>query len=111
MKRLFKIEGIHGPAARAYSLIAGRSRLLSQIHAEVAGEAWIYDLRSDVTREANARAREKYGLSAYLLLPLVRAHSSMSMGEALKIVSSPAPLFTDTRIEERGILFTLRLIK
>jgi ubiquinone/menaquinone biosynthesis C-methylase UbiE len=74
-------------------------------------EAWIYDIRRDVGREVEAELRHRYGwFAAFLVLAIVRTHSSISFEHIERIVSS-AGVQATAAIEEKGFMLKLRLCK
>jgi ubiquinone/menaquinone biosynthesis C-methylase UbiE len=76
------------------------------------GEAWIYEIRKDTSKEVNAQLREKYGwFLSFWFLNIVRAHSSMSKSEIEKLLSSPEVPFSKKTIEDEGIILKLKLLK
>ena len=76
------------------------------------GEAWIYDLRRDITKEARLEARKRYGwLLSSLFLYIVRLHSSVNAQEVQKLLSSPELNFSSKRVEDRGIILKQELKK
>ncbi|WXG45691.1 MAG: class I SAM-dependent methyltransferase [Candidatus Atabeyarchaeum deiterrae] len=76
------------------------------------GEAWIYEFRRDTTREVNAQLKARYGrFMSFLLLNIVRAHSSMYLNEVEEVLSSSEIGFSKRNIEDRGVVIKLRLSK
>ena len=76
------------------------------------GEAWIYDLRRDATKEARAQLRSRYGwFLSFLILYFVRLHSSVTLQEVRELVSSSKIGFSKKGMEDRGIILKLRLVK
>ena len=76
------------------------------------GEAWIYDLRRDITKEATLEARKRYGwLLSSLFLYIVRLHSSVRAQEVQKLLSSPELDFSSKRLEDRGVILKQELKK
>lgn len=76
------------------------------------GEAWIYDIRRDTTEEVNTVLRKRYGwFLSFLLLNIIRAHSSVILREAEEILSSPEIGFSKKRVEDKGVMLKLRLLK
>lgn len=76
------------------------------------GEAWIYDIRRDITEEVNRKVKEKYGMIlSFILLNLVRKHSSVTLERIEKILSSPEIKFSEKKIEDKGIILKIRLVK
>lgn len=75
------------------------------------GEALIYDLRRDTTRELNAELKSRYGwFLSFLLLNVVRAHSSITLGKVEGFLSHPEVGFSKKMVDG-GIMLKLRLIK
>lgn len=76
------------------------------------GEAWIYDVKRDTTREANAQVRRRYGrFLSFLFLNIVRAHSFLTLGEVEAILSSPEIGFSGKVVDGQGVILKLRLSK
>lgn len=76
------------------------------------GQAYIYDLQRDTTKEVNRQVRQKYGwFLSFLFLKIVRAHSSISLKEAQEILSSVDATFSKKSVEEQGIILKLNLLK
>jgi len=76
------------------------------------GEAWIYDARRDTSKEVNAQIRRKYGwFLSFIFLNIVRAHSSLTLGEVEEILSSPKIGFSKKSIEDKGVILKLQLSK
>ncbi len=76
------------------------------------GEAWIYDLRRDVTREARAELTSRYGwFLSFVVLYFVRLHSSVRLQGVRELVSVSEAGFSDTSVEDRGLTLKLRLLK
>jgi ubiquinone/menaquinone biosynthesis C-methylase UbiE len=87
---------------------------LKEIHRvlKVGGEAWIYELRKDTTREAKKQLKDRYGrFLSFVVLYSVRLHSAMSLPEFQKIISVPHLGFSKMTIEDRGLALKLRLVK
>lgn len=74
------------------------------------GEAWIYDIRKDISKEASTQFKRKYGFFFYILLNLVKFHSSVTLKEVEKVVYRDIG-FAKKFVEDRGILIKIRLIK
>ncbi len=75
------------------------------------GEAWIYDIRRDTTKEVEMQVRRKYGwFLSFLLLNIIRIHSSITLKEIKEILSSEIK-FSKEIIEDKGVIFKLRLLK
>lgn len=76
------------------------------------GEAWIYDLRRDISREATLETRKRYGwLLSSVFLYLVRLHSSVRLDEVQELLSSPELDFSSKRVLDRGIILKQELKK
>jgi ubiquinone/menaquinone biosynthesis C-methylase UbiE len=93
---------------------ANRRECLKEIHRvlKIGGEAWIYELRKDTTREAKKQLKDRYGwFLSFIVLYLVRLHSSVRLKEFQKIVSLPQLSFSEMTIEDRGLALKLRLLK
>jgi ubiquinone/menaquinone biosynthesis C-methylase UbiE len=87
---------------------------LKEIHRvlKIGGEAWIYELRQDTTREARMQLKDRYGwFLSFLVLYFVRLHSSVRLQEFQKIISSSQISFSEMGIEDRGLALKLRLLK
>lgn len=75
-------------------------------------EVWIYDIRKDTPKEVNNKLKEKYGIFlSFIFLNIVRAHSSMKLKDVENIVDSAKTKFIKKTIEEKGLIFKLRLVK
>jgi ubiquinone/menaquinone biosynthesis C-methylase UbiE len=87
---------------------------LKEIHRVLknGGEAWIYDLRRDITKEAKLEARKRYGLllSSFFLY-IVRLHSSVRAQEVQELLSSPELPFSSKEIADRWIILKQELKK
>ncbi len=93
---------------------ANRRECLKEIHRvlKIGGEAWIYELRKDTTREAKKQLKDRYGrFLSFIVLYLVRLHSSVRLKEFQKIISLPQLSFSEMTIEDRGLALKLRLLK
>ncbi len=76
------------------------------------GEAWIYDIRRDTTKDVNAQVRRKYGwFLSFIFLNIVRAHSSMTLRKVEEILSSPEIGFSKKNVDDKGVIFKVRLLK
>lgn len=76
------------------------------------GEAWIYDIRRDTTKDVNAQVRNKYGwFLSFLFLNIVRTHSSVIMREVEEIISSPEIGFSKRGVEDKGVILKIWLLK
>ena len=87
---------------------------LKEIHRVLknGGEAWIYDLRQDITKEAKLETRKRYGwLLSSLFLYIVRLHSSVRAQEVQELLSSPELNFSSKSVEDRGIILKQELKK
>ncbi len=87
---------------------------LKEIHRVLrnGGEAWIYDLRRDPTKEARAQLRNRYGwFLSFLVLYFVRLHSSVRFQDVQEVISLPEIRFSEKSMEDRGIILKLRLLK
>src|SRR4030042_1228914 len=77
---------------------ANRIECLKEIHRvlKIGGEAWIYEIRKDTTREAKKQLKDRYGwFLSFIVLYLVRLHSSVRLKEFQKIVSLPQINFSE----------------
>jgi ubiquinone/menaquinone biosynthesis C-methylase UbiE len=93
---------------------ANRIECLKEVHRvlKISGEAWIYEIRKDTTPEAKRQLKDRYGrFLSFIVLYLVRLHSSMSLQEFEKIISVPHLGFSKMLIEDRGLALKLRLVK
>jgi ubiquinone/menaquinone biosynthesis C-methylase UbiE len=93
---------------------ANRIECLKEMHRvlKTGGEAWIYELRKDTTPEAKKQLKDKYGwFLSFIVLYLVRLHSSMELQEFEKITLLPQLGFSKMIIEDRGLALKLRLVK
>lgn len=87
---------------------------LKEIHRVLknSGEAWIYDLRRDPTKEARSQLRNRYGrFLSFLVLYFVRPHSSVRLRDFQDVISLSGIGFSENSIEDRGIILKLRLLK
>lgn len=87
---------------------------LKEIHRVLkdGGEAWIYDLRQDITKKAKLETRNRYSwLLSSLFLYIVRLHSSVHAQEVQELLSSPELEFSSKRVEDRGIILKQELKK
>ncbi|MBN1236187.1 MAG: class I SAM-dependent methyltransferase [Methanotrichaceae archaeon] len=77
------------------------------------GEAWIYDHWKDPSPEARERLRKDFGrLAAWFALAHLRFVSSpLTLEMARSILQDPKLKFQKRRVEERGIIFLMRLQK
>lgn len=76
------------------------------------GEAWLYDLAREVSPGAEQELRRKYGwLQSFVILNVVRVHSSLSLNRIEDILADPESAFSEKRVEERGALLKLTLGK
>jgi ubiquinone/menaquinone biosynthesis C-methylase UbiE len=76
------------------------------------GEAWIYELRRDMTREAKIQLRHKYGWFLYLLIMyFVRLHSSTRADKVQQFLSLAEIGFSEKNVEDRGHVIKMRLLK
>jgi ubiquinone/menaquinone biosynthesis C-methylase UbiE len=76
------------------------------------GEADIYDLRRDTSKEVNSQIRRKYGwFLAVLFLGVVRAHSSITLKHAEAVLSSMEAGFSQKNALGQGVVLNLRLVK
>ena len=76
------------------------------------GEAWIYELRRDTSKEAALELSNRYGrLLSFICLHFVRVHSSIALKRAEEIFSSPEIGFSGKSVEERGVVLKLKLLK
>jgi ubiquinone/menaquinone biosynthesis C-methylase UbiE len=76
------------------------------------GEAWIYDIRRDTPKDVDAQVKKKYGrFLSFCFLNIIRKHSSVTLKEIEEILSSTGIVFSKKRIEEKGVLLKLRLLK
>jgi ubiquinone/menaquinone biosynthesis C-methylase UbiE len=93
---------------------ANRIECLKEIRRvlKTGGEAWIYEIRKDTTREAKKQLKDRYGrFVSFIVLYSVRLHSAMSLQEFQKIISLPQLGFSEMKIEDRGLALKLRLVK
>jgi ubiquinone/menaquinone biosynthesis C-methylase UbiE len=93
---------------------ANRIECLKEIHRvlKIGGEAWIYEIRKDTTREAKKQLKDRYGrFISFIVLYSVRLHSAMSLQEFQRIISLPQLSFSEMTIEDRGLALKLRLVK
>ncbi|MCL7414289.1 MAG: class I SAM-dependent methyltransferase [ANME-2 cluster archaeon] len=87
---------------------------ITEIHRvlKIDGEAWIYDIRRDTTKETNAKPKRKYGWwLSFIFLNIVRAHSSIRVKEVEEIISSLEISFSSTNILDTGVFLKLQLSK
>jgi ubiquinone/menaquinone biosynthesis C-methylase UbiE len=76
------------------------------------GQANIFDLRRDTTKEVDAEVKKKYGwFLSFLLLKFVRAHSSMRLKQAEDILSSVDAPFSKKSVQGTGIVLNLQVVK
>lgn len=76
------------------------------------GEANIFDLRRDTTKEVNAEFRKKYGwFLSFLFLKFVRAHSSMRLKDAEEILSCVDAPFSKKSAQSKGVVLNLQVVK
>lgn len=76
------------------------------------GEAWIYDIRRDTTKDVNAQVMNKYGwFFSFFFLNIVRAHSSVTLREVEEILSSPEISFSKKSVDDKWVILKLRLLK
>lgn len=76
------------------------------------GEAWIYDIRRDTTKEINAEVRSRYGwFLSFLFLNIVRAHSSVTLRAIEEILSSSEIGFSRKNVIDKGVILKLQLLK
>lgn len=74
------------------------------------GEAWIYDIRRDTTKEVNAQLKEKHGwFLSFFFLNIVRPHSSVRRGDVEEILSSSEIIFSKKIVEDNGVMLKLSL--
>jgi ubiquinone/menaquinone biosynthesis C-methylase UbiE len=93
---------------------ANHIECLKEIHRvlKIGGEAWIYEIRKDTTREAKKQLKDRYGRFVFfIVLYSVRLHSSVKLQEFQKITSLPQLDFSKMMIEDRGLALKLRLVK
>ncbi len=93
---------------------ANRIECLKEIHRvlKTGGEAWIYELRKDTTSEAKKQLKDRYGrLLSFIVLYLVRLHSSVKLQVFQKIISLPQLGFSKMIVEDKGLALKLRLVK
>ena len=93
---------------------ANRTECLKEMHRvlKTGGEAWIYEIRKDTTKEAKKQLKDRYGrFLSFIVLYLVRLHSAMKLQEFEKIISLPQLGFSEMTIEDRGLALKLRLLK
>jgi len=76
------------------------------------GRAYIYDLRRDATKEAGSQLKKKYGwFLSFLFLKIVMLHSSITLSDTEKIISSLEVNFTQKTVQEKGVILKLYMIK
>jgi len=93
---------------------ANRTECLKEMHRvlKTGGEAWIYEIRKDTTKEAKKQLKDRYGrFVSFIVLYSVRLHSAMSLQEFEKIISLPRLGFSKMTIEDKGLALKLRLVK
>lgn len=74
--------------------------------------AWIYDIRRDTTKETNKKIRQRLGLiPSFIILRIVRLHSSITWEYAQQLISSPELAFSQRDIEDKGYLLKIILKK
>lgn len=77
-----------------------------------AGEAWIYDIRYDISREGKKQLREKYGwFFSLIFLFVTRTHSSVASKEVEEILSASEIGFQEKLFDDKGPVFRLKLLK
>ncbi len=74
------------------------------------GEAWIYDIRKDLSKEASNHFKKRYGLFFYILLNLVKIHSSVTVRKIEEVLSKEIG-FSQKILEDKEILIKIKLIK
>jgi len=87
---------------------------LKEIHRVLkkGGKVYIYDLRRDTPKEVDSEVRKKYGwFLSFLLLKIIRAHSSITVKEAEEALSRVDADFSKKGIESRGVVIKLYFIK
>ena len=76
------------------------------------GEAWIYEIRQDVPKEAKVQLKKSYGwFLAFLILYVVRLHSAVKLQRFQELHTLSELGFSKVEIEDRGITLKLRLLK
>jgi ubiquinone/menaquinone biosynthesis C-methylase UbiE len=76
------------------------------------GEVHIYDLRRDTSKEVNGEVKKRYGwFLAFLFLAIVRAHSSITLKQAVEVLSTLKLDFSQKSVDEKGIILKLQLVK
>ncbi len=74
------------------------------------GEAWIYDIRRDTSKETDIKIRKRYGFFLYFILQFIKLHSSVSM-EKIERIPYRELGFSNRVIEDREIILKIRFIK
>jgi len=90
------------------------TKCLKEIHRVLKdnSEAWIYDIRRDTTKEINTQLRKKYGwFLSFFFLNVIRAHSSVLLGDVKEILSFPEINFSKNCLEDKGIFLKVVLSK
>lgn len=76
------------------------------------GQAFIYDIWKDTPAEIETAIQKKYGwFLSFLFLTVVRSHSSISLREAEKLLSSLESEFSQKRIHTREAVLCLQATK
>lgn len=76
------------------------------------GELWVYEIKKDLTKEDKQQIRQKYGaFLSFLILYLVRAHSSIDNKRIAEIQSWTGLGFSRISAEDRGAFVKITLIK
>lgn len=76
------------------------------------GEAWIYDLRRDLSKETGKKLRKDYGIFlSFIFSYVARIHSSVTLKKAEEVLSLPEINFSEKSVEEKGIILKFKLSK
>ena len=76
------------------------------------GEAWIYEIRKDVPKEAKLQIQKSYGwFLTFIILYVVRLHSAVKLQRFQELHTLTELGFSRIEIEERGLTLKLRLLK
>lgn len=76
------------------------------------GQAYIYDIWRDTPKEIDVQVRNKYGwFLSFLFLVVVRAHSSITLKDAERILSSLEVNFAEKSAQTKGAVLKLQFLK
>lgn len=76
------------------------------------GELWVYELKKDLTREDKQQIRQRYGaFLSFLILYLVRAHSSIDNKRIKEIQAWTDLGFAKITTHDRGAFVKITLVK